>query len=103
MITGAVVLVDDDGEGDAIHDDVLEQHVGGGERRRAGPCLDPDAVGGAGEITVGDVNVAHRLLVLVLAQAPDANAVAGAAPDAVDGDVGVAVAEGDAIVPDADD
>jgi len=64
--------------------------------------LDPDAIAGLLERAVLDVDVRHILLILVPAQAADADAVAGPAGDAGDVDPGAARADGDAVVTHAD-
>jgi hypothetical protein len=100
---GAVALVDDDGVGDVGHGDVLKGDVGRAAPRRPRPRLDAHPVGGALHRAVPDDQPAHVLLALVLAQAPHAEPVAGAAGDAADDDVDGAGADGHAVVAGADD
>jgi hypothetical protein len=102
-LVGAVLHVDDDWVGHVVHLDVLVVDLGRGEHRRGVLVrLDSHAVGGLLERAVLHVDVGDVLLVLVPAQAADADAVAGAAGDAGDVDAAGARADGDAVVADAD-
>ncbi|KAB8102781.1 hypothetical protein EE612_034762, partial [Oryza sativa] len=103
-LVGAVLHVDDDGVSNVLHLDVLVGKLGGGEHRGGVLIgLDPDAIGGLLEHAVLDGNIRHILLVLVPAQATDADAVARTAGDAGDVDALGAGADGDAIIAGADD
>jgi hypothetical protein len=93
----AVVLVDDDGVAHGVHAHVLERHRRHGPRP-ALPRLDPDPV-----VRVPDHGVAHRHVGharpgALLAQGPDADAVAQPAGDVLDVHVEGAGADGDAVV-----
>lgn len=96
---GAVFLVDDDGIVDVVHDDIFEFDVGGGnaDGRRL-PWLDSYTVGGVGEGAIYNVYPRHIMLVAVLPQAANADAMAGAAGDFGDVDVLSPRPERDAVV-----
>ena len=94
----AVVLVDDDGVADGVHAHVLEGHGGDGAGA-ALPRLDPDAVVRVADHGVAHGHVGHARPRTLLAQAPNADAVAaGAAGDVLDVHVEGAGADGDAVV-----
>jgi hypothetical protein len=98
-VVGAVLLVDDDGEGDVVHGDAVVEELGRLERGLGVLVgLDAEAVGGADDDGVGDGHVLDVLLVLVASQAADADAVAGAAARALDADGLGPGADGDAVV-----
>lgn len=69
------------------------------------PCICPNerldsrTVGGADECAVGDFDSTHTPILRPLPQASHADAVAGAARDVGDGDVGGAFSDGYAVVP----
>jgi hypothetical protein len=94
----AVVLVDDDGVPHRVHAHVLEGHGGDGAGA-ALPRLDPDAVVGVADHGVAHRDVGHARPRALLAQAPNADAVAaGPAGDVLDVHVEGACADGDAVV-----
>ena len=102
-VVRAVLLVDDDRVRDVVHGHVLVHELGDlGRRLGVLVRLDAQAVGGAHQRATFHLHVLHVLLVLVPPQAPDADAVAGAALDAVDPDRLAAGPDGDAVVADAD-
>ena len=74
-LAGAVVLVDEDGVGHAVHGDPREGDVldeaGVGHR----PRLDPQAVGRARQHRLVHRHVPHPLLTVLPSQAPDAATV----------------------------
>lgn len=84
----AVLLVDDDGIVDVRHHEVFEDDPPNAEGEGVHPRLDPHTVRGASECAVSHRHPHHVLLVLVPAQAADTDAVAGAAEDLRDADVG---------------
>jgi hypothetical protein len=102
-LLGAVVLVDDDGVGHFLHLDVLEGQVGRRQHRlRVLVRLDAHAIGGALQHAVLHRDVGHVLLVLVAAEAADADALPGAAGDACHRHTRAPGSDGDAVVAGAD-
>jgi len=103
VVVGAVLLVDDNGVLDVLHDHVLENHVCGvAFGRGVLPCLDANAVRGAREGHVADVDPCDVALAGIPTQAADTHAVAGAALHAGNLHVVVALTDGDAVVARAD-
>jgi len=97
----AVELVDDDGVVDAVHVHVREAHAAD-VAGAALPRLDPDPVLRAADPRAVERHVRHRRERAALAQAADADAVAGAAVDVPHLDAEAAVDDGDAVVAGAD-
>ncbi len=103
VCVGAVMLVDDDGVGDVGHDDVPERDVERAARRRPGPRLDAEPVGGAHHGAVPDDQAAHVALAFLPPEAPHADPVARPARDAGDHHAGGPGPDGDAVVAGADE
>lgn len=96
-------MIDDNGVHDISHVDVFEGDVRSHGLQRRRPRLDPDAVLSPVEGGVPDGDAVDLLLGVAAAEAADADAVAGAAPDAGDEDVLASGDHADAVVAGADD
>lgn len=60
------MLIDEDGVGDVVHDDILECEVERLARWGTGPSLDPDSVGRIRKRAVPHVHTENIRLILVL-------------------------------------
>lgn len=95
-------MINDNGVHDISHVDVFEGDVRSQALQRRRPRLDPDAVLSPEEGGVPDGDAVDLLVGVAAAEAPDADAVAGAAPDAGDEDAVAAGDHADAVVAGAD-
>lgn len=98
IVIWTVVLIDEDRSGHVLHRDVLEAHVGGDAARGVWPRLDADPVHCVGEGAVPHGHTNHGLLVMVLAEAPNADPMARPARHALNAHLLAPITERDAVV-----